>query len=249
MKISIITASFNSAESIAYALQSVASQQYTDIEHIIIDGKSSDDTIRIVSEYPHVSVVVSEPDKGIYDAMNKGIARATGDVIGILNSDDYYVSEDVIHKIAQIFISNPSVDCLYADLDYVSKKDTSRTIRKWRSGAYNDQSFYLGWMPPHPTFFVRRKLYESYGYFNLSLQTAADYELMLRFLLRHKATCYYLQQTIIHMRAGGASNVSIWNRIKANKQDRKAWALNNLRPRFYTLWLKPIRKIMQYIVK
>jgi glycosyltransferase len=247
MKVSIITASYNSAESIAYALQSVASQQYADIEHIIIDGNSSDETVRIASNFPHISVIVSEPDKGIYDAMNKGIARATGDVIGILNSDDYYVSDDVINKIADIFINNPSVDCLYADLDYVSKTNTSRTVRKWRSGEYNDQSFYLGWMPPHPTFFVRRKLYEAYGNFNLTLQTAADYELMLRFLLRYKATCYYLKQTIIHMRAGGASNVSIWTRINANRQDRKAWALNNLRPRFYTLWLKPIRKIMQYI--
>jgi glycosyltransferase involved in cell wall biosynthesis len=248
MKVSIITASYNSAENIAFALKSVANQQYNDIEHIIIDGNSSDDTIRIVSDFSHVRVLVSEPDKGIYDAMNKGISMATGDIVGILNSDDYYVSDDVIDKVAQVFKNDPTVECLYADLDYVSKSNTSRTIRKWRSGKYDERSFYMGWMPPHPTFFVRRELYKTYGDFNLTLHTAADYELMLRFLLRFKAKCYYLQQTIIHMRTGGASNLSLWARIKANRQDKKAWALNNLHPRFYTLYLKPFRKILQYII-
>lgn len=246
MKISIITASYNSAENIAFALKSVAMQQYPDIEHIIIDGNSSDETVTIVADFPHVSKLVSEPDLGIYDAMNKGISLATGDVVGILNSDDYYVADDIIGKVAQIFKDNPAIDCLYADLDYVSKTNTSRTVRKWKSGYYNERSFYMGWMPPHPTFFVRRALYERYGNFNLTLKTAADYELMLRFLLRYKASCYYLPQTIIQMRTGGASNLNLRARILANRQDKKAWALNGLKPRFYTLWLKPVRKVLQF---
>ncbi len=178
--------------------------------------------------------------------MNKGIRLATGDIIGILNSDDFYVSSEVISSVAEIFESDPLTDCLYADLAYVDKNDVNKIVRKWVSGPYSRKSFLNGWMPPHPTFFVKKEIYQKYGSFNTALSTAADYELMLRFLYVHKAVCMYLPGTIIKMRSGGASNQSLKARFSANKQDRLAWEINGLTPRFYTLYLKPLRKIVQY---
>jgi glycosyltransferase involved in cell wall biosynthesis len=246
VKVSIITATYNSASTIDETLRSVKNQHFDNIEHIIIDGLSSDQTLDIVRSYPHIAHVVSAPDQGIYDAMNKGIGLATGDIVGILNSDDFYVSDTVISDVVSVFDADPGVQCVYADLMYVDPKNTDKIVRKWKSGPYSRSSFLTGWMPPHPTFFVRRDVYHTYGIFNTSLSTAADYELMLRFLYLHKASCKYLPKTIIKMRSGGASNQSLKARLLANKQDRLAWAINGLTPRFYTLYLKPLRKIVQY---
>lgn len=248
MKVTIITASYNSAATINQTLQSVQDQKYEDIEHIIIDGESKDQTLDIVKKYSHIKIVVSEKDSGIYDAMNKGISLASGDIIGILNSDDFYTDDNVINEVTKYFISDPSLECIYADLFYVDQKNTSKIIRKWRSGKYNERSFYYGWMPPHPTFFVRKEIYAKYGTFNSSLKTAADYELMLRFLQKHQCKCAYLPKTIIKMRVGGASNQNFIARLKANKEDKMAWSINHLTPYFYTLWLKPLRKIVQYFI-
>lgn len=247
MKVSIITATYNSAATIADTLRSVQSQTHPDIEHIVVDGLSTDQTLDIVRSYPHVSRVVSERDQGIYDAMNKGIGMATGDIIGILNSDDFYTDHQVIQEVASLFLSNKDLECVYADLAFVDPFNTDKVIRKWKSGAYDPSSFLNGWMPPHPTFFVRKEVYQKCGTFNVALKTAADYELMLRVLYKFKCTCGYLPKTIIKMRAGGASNQSWKARITANSQDRLAWKINGLHPRFYTTILKPIRKIVQYI--
>jgi glycosyltransferase involved in cell wall biosynthesis len=192
--------------------------------------------------------VVSEPDMGIYHAMNKGLRLATGDVVGILNADDYYPSDDVLAKVIEAF-SNPDVDACYGDLVYVDSKDASKVVRFWRSGDYNSRKFHWGWMPPHPTFFVRRSVYQKYGLFNLELGSAADYEIMLRFLLKHRLKAVYIPQVLVHMRTGGVSNATVANRLKANKMDRKAWSVNGLRPYPCTLWLKPVRKIGQWFVK
>lgn len=246
MKVSIITATYNSAATITDTLRSVASQNYEDIEHIIVDGVSMDNTLSIVGTFDHVAKVTSEKDQGIYDAMNKGIAMCTGEIVGILNSDDFYTGDHVISEIVSIFNTNPNVQCAYADLVYVDPLDINKITRKWKSGSYNRDSFIYGWMPPHPTFFVKKEIYQKYGSFNTALSTAADYELMLRFLYVHKAVCMYLPGTIIKMRAGGASNQSMKARFSANKQDRLAWEINGLTPRFYTLYLKPLRKIVQY---
>jgi glycosyltransferase len=245
MKVSIITATYNSAATFADTLRSVESQTYKDIEHIIVDGQSNDATLEIVSEFPHVTKVISEKDNGIYDAMNKGIKLATGEILGILNSDDFYIYSDVLQNIVEQFEDN-HVDCVYADLDYVDPRNTNKVIRRWKSGPFNPTSFELGWMPPHPTFFVRRYIYERYGAFNTSLGTAADYELMLRLLYVHKFACKYLPKTIVGMRVGGASNQNLLSRLKANKQDRLAWKMNNISPKFYTLIFKPLRKLIQY---
>ena len=245
MLVSIITATYNSALTLRDCLQSVAKQSYDPIEHIIIDGASKDATLDIVNAFPHIAQVHSEQDQGIYDAMNKGIAHATGDIIGILNSDDFYVDEQVVQAIVNVF-ENSNCDVVYADLQYVDREHTDKIIRTWKSGTMQQHSFLYGWMPPHPTVFVRRKVYEQYGAFNLALKSAADYEFMLRVLYKEKCRVAYLPKTIVKMRDGGQSNQSIQNRIRANREDKKAWALNDLHPYFFTLLLKPARKLIQY---
>jgi glycosyltransferase involved in cell wall biosynthesis len=245
-KISIITVSFNSAQTIGDTLKSLATQSYPNIEHIIVDGASTDQTMQIVAGFPHVAQCISEKDEGIYFAMNKGIAMASGDVIGILNADDLYADDEVIARVVAVF-EDPAVDATYADLVFVNREDVSKIVRTWKSGTFKRSSMYNGWMPPHPTFFVRRSLYEKYGLFNTILRSAADYELMLRFLLKNQINLSYIPQIIINMRQGGKSTASISNRIKANLEDRKAWKMNGLKPHFFTLILKPLRKIKQFI--
>jgi glycosyltransferase involved in cell wall biosynthesis len=247
MKISIITVTYNSSKTIEQTVQSVIEQTYPNIEYIIVDGQSTDSTLQIIDRYKNkISKLVSERDNGIYDALNKGISLATGDVIGILHSDDFYIDKDVIEKVVSTFIKHNS-DAVYADLYYVGENDTNKIIRKWRSGNYKEGMFVNGWMPPHPTFFVKRSCYEKLGKFNLEFKSAADYELMLRFIHKHKISVAYLPEFIVKMRVGGKSNESIKNRLFANYEDRKAWEVNGLKPRFYTLYLKPLRKILQFL--
>jgi glycosyltransferase involved in cell wall biosynthesis len=186
-----------------------------------------------------------ERDKGIYDAMNKGLAMATGEVIGVLNSDDFYCSNDVIEEVVRAFQQN-NTDCLYGDLNYVDPIDTSKIVRKWRSGSFRKQNFLKGWMPPHPTFFVRKSCYDKFGKFDTQFKSAADYELMLRFLFKESCSAVHLPKVMIHMRAGGVSNVSLKNRIRANREDRLAWKINGLKPKWFTLLRKPLSKLIQY---
>lgn len=248
MKITIITATYNSAATVRDTLNCIAGQSYQAIEHIIVDGVSSDNTLDIVKEFPHVAQVVSGKDKGIYDAMNKGLKLATGEVVGILNSDDFYDNREVLSQVMAAF-NDPSVDVVYGDLQYVKKNNVYVVIRNWKSGQYKKKYFYYGWMPPHPAFFVRRKIYDEVGLFNTDLRSAADYEMMLRILVRHNARASYIPRVLVKMRAGGMSNASIKNRLRANREDRKAWDLNELKPFFFTTWLKPMRKIIQFITR
>ncbi|NVN98856.1 MAG: glycosyltransferase [Geobacteraceae bacterium] len=245
--ISLITATFNSATTLRLCLSSVSSQRVVP-EHIIIDGASTDETVGIARSFPHVSTIISEPDNGIYDAMNKGIATSSGDIIGILNSDDFYANPDVLASVARIF-ENKSIDSCYGDLAYVDSVDTGRITRYWKSGPFNYRNFFWGWMPPHPTFFVRRSVYEKHGMFKLNFGSASDYELMLRLLVKHRITSTYIPETMVRMRAGGVSNFSIINRLKANRMDRSAWQENGLRPYPWTTYLKPVSKISQFIMK
>jgi glycosyltransferase involved in cell wall biosynthesis len=248
MKISIVTATYNSAATVADTLRCIRDQIHPEIEHIIVDGGSTDGTLGIVKDFPHVAKVITGKDDGIYDAMNKGILAAGGEVIGILNSDDVYTDNTVLAEIAAAFIDK-AVMTVYADLQYVHPEDLNRIQRTWKTGVFRKRKFYFGWMPPHPTFFVRRTVYEQAGLFNLGLRSAADYEMMLRILLRLGMTAYYIPRVIVKMRAGGMSNASIFNRLRANREDRLAWKLNGLRPYFFTLYLKPLRKIHQFIIK
>ena len=245
MKISIITACYNSEKTIEDTLKSIQSQTYPDIESIVIDGQSKDRTNEIVSQYSDiVSIHISEPDKGIYDAMNKGIALATGDVVGILNSDDFYADKFVIEKVAKVFENQ--VDSVYGDLVYVNKNDTSKLVRYWQSKKIYDGIFQQGWYPAHPTFFVKRYIYEKYGYFNLDFKIAADCELMLRFLEKHKISASYLPEILVKMRTGGASNQSIINIIKANIECYNAWKVNGLYINPIRYLLKPLSKVIQF---
>jgi len=249
-KLSIITVALNNKLTIEHCINSVREQRgVDDVEHVIIDGCSSDGTMEIARRCcMDGTCMVSEPDSGIYDAMNKGISRATGDIIGILNADDFYAADDILADVKRVFMDE-DVDSCYGDLLYVDAVDTDRVVRYWKSGAYNPRRFYRGWMPPHPTFFVRKEIYDKYGLFNLELGTAADYEIMLRFLLKKRITTAYIPRVMVKMRTGGASNISIRTRLKANRMDRKAWRINGLRPYPWTLALKPLRKTAQWIMK
>lgn len=249
MKVSIITICYNSSSTIEDTIKSVLAQTYPDIEYIIVDGASKDDTLKIIEKYSSkISKVISEKDHGIYDAMNKGVALATGDIIGILNSDDLYSDEHVISDIVDVFENN-TCEGVYADLVYVKRENTNHIIRYWKSGEYSPGKFLQGWMPPHPTFFVRKSVYAKWGIYNTIFRSAADYEFMLRVIHKEKIVVKYLARVITKMRVGGESNVTLKNRLRANREDRHAWEINGLQPRFYTLWAKPLSKIIQFIRK
>jgi glycosyltransferase len=244
--VTIITAVKDARETVRDCMQSVQGQSYKNIEHIIIDGLSIDGTLEIVGEMrTSNTIVVSERDAGIYDAINKGLGIASGDVIGILHSDDVYENDFVIETVVQHLEANGCDSC-YGDLVYVNKANKQRIVRYWSAGVFERNKFKRGWMPPHPTLFVRRSIYEKYGNFNLSLGSAADYELILRFLLKHRISTAYIPKVLVRMRFGGVSNASLRNRLRANSMDRKAWAVNGLKPYPWTTYLKPILKIGQY---
>jgi len=222
LKISIITVCFNSAATIRDTIESVRDQSYRNREFIVIDGNSTDHTLSIVKEFDdEVSCLVSEPDQGIYDAMNKGIRLASGDVIGFINADDFYASNDVLGNVAEIF-RHPGVDACYGDLCYVREFDTQSVVRYWRSSEYRPGIFTNGWCPPHPTFFVRRKIYERFGGFDLNYRIAADFELMMRFLEVHQVRARYLREVLVKMRMGGTTNRSLKNIARQNGEILRA---------------------------
>ena len=217
MKISIITVSYNSENFIESCINSLINQSYKNIEYIVIDGLSTDNTLKIIKRYSkYTSVIISEPDEGIYDAMNKGIKIAKGEIIGFLHSDDLYINNNVLSKVADIFRENPSLDACYADLMYVKQTDTSRIVRYWKSNKFILGSFSKGWSPPHPTFFVRRSVYERFGNFNLNYPIVSDVELMMRFLEINKIQTLYLNEVWIKMRLGGLSNKNFKSILEQN---------------------------------
>jgi glycosyltransferase len=248
LKISVITITYNSQFTVEDTIQSVLSQDYPDVEYIIVDGLSKDNTMEVVNRYRHrMAKVVSEKDKGLYDALNKGIALATGDVVGMLHSDDIYADEHVLSRIADEFKKNSDTQAVYGDLVFVSRADTSKIMRTWIAGQYTEGAFLKGWMPPHPTFYIRKECYDKYGVFNTSLKLSADYELMLRMIHKHQVKVSYIPQTLIKMRMGGVSNVSFFVKLKANLEDKLAWKLNDIKPGKLTLLKKPLHKLMQYL--
>lgn len=247
MKISIITATYNSSETIEDCITSVNNQTYSDIEQIIIDGASKDNTVDIITSLPNrVSKIISEADKGIYDAMNKGINLATGDIIGILNSDDLYYSNDIISKIVESF-QTTDIDCIFGDLFYVNPDNTNKIVRKWSTGSYKQNGFIKGWHPAHPTFFVRKEVYEKYGCFDLNFKLAADFELMLRFLEKNKLNSKYLKLPMVRMRLGGATSGSFKNIIKQNLECLKAFKNNGIRVSLFYPLVRVIPKLFQFI--
>jgi glycosyltransferase involved in cell wall biosynthesis len=245
LKLSLVTVVYNAQDTIGQCIESVTSQNYPDLEYIIIDGGSTDNTLEIINKYrSHINILVSEPDKGIYDAMNKGIRLATGEIVGTLNADDYFAGNGVLQSVADAFAQQP-VDAIYGDLDIIDRDH--QVIRKWRSCQYKHTSFNLGFMPPHPTFYCRKSLFEKFGPYSLEYGSAADYELMLRFMYLHKIRSLYLKKVMVKMRTGGVSSKGLKNRIKAWQFDLKAMRKNKITFPLLALLLKPLRKIIQFI--
>jgi len=247
MKISVITACYNSEATIRETIKSVLSQTGADLEYLVVDGRSTDRTLEKLKPFrDRIDLVISEPDRGMYDAMNKGVARATGDIIAILNSDDIYADSTVLEAAVACFEKNKT-EVVYGDLHYVAQDDLEKTVRDWKSGDYRDGLFKSGWHPPHPSFFVRRSVYEEFGGFNLELRIAADFEFMLRVLYKHKCSVVYLPEVLVKMRMGGTSNRSIANIIKANCECYRAWRINGYgwATAVGATVLKPLRKCSQ----
>ena len=251
MKISIITVTLNSATFINHCLESIKKQKYDNIEHIIIDGGSNDDTLPILkSKKNQFSALISEPDNGIYDAMNKGLKIATGDIIGFLNSDDFYATNDVLNSVYKLFKDDPTLDACYSDLVYVNALDTSKIIRYWKSGNFIQGTFSKGWCPPHPTFFVKSSVYKLYGNFDINYKIASDAELMMRFMEVKKIKVKYEPKLWVKFRMGGVSNRSLKNIIIQNGEVLKALKSHGLQFNYIIFFFKKlIIKIKQFIQK
>jgi glycosyltransferase involved in cell wall biosynthesis len=227
-------------------MQSVFSQDHEDIEYIVVDGKSTDGTLPIIHKYEHrIAHWISETDRGMYDAINKGISMATGEIVGILNSDDILASNDVVSAIVKAF-EEQNTDTLYGDLEYVEGDNTNSIYRVWKGKPYKRSRFNTGWMPAHPTFYVKRQLIEKYGGYENHFYSAADYEFMSRYLFKHKLTSYYLPRLIVKMRRGGQSNNNLKKRLRANRRDYLAMKRNKIPFPFLVSILKPLSKLHQY---
>ncbi|WP_017256857.1 glycosyltransferase family 2 protein [Pedobacter arcticus] len=248
MQISIVTATFNSEDFIADAIKSYQDQILCDKELVVIDGKSSDRTLEILKQNNSaIATLISEPDKGIYDALNKGIGLANGDIIGILHSDDFLAHNEVLALVNKKFAENPNLDAVYGDLQYVNRQDPNKVIRHWKSGEYHLNNFKKGWMPPHPALFIRKDCFNKFGAYNLAYKSAADYDLILRFLFKNQIKVAYIPQVLVKMRVGGLSNKSLKNRINANREDRLALKLNGVPNPLWVSVLKPLSKIGQFL--
>ncbi len=248
MKVSIITATYNSIETIEESIKSVLSQDYQDIEFIIVDGCSTDGTKELLKKYnSKIDRIISEPDKGIYDALNKGINLSTGDIIGFMHSDDLFHDSYVIKNIANSF-QEKNIDGIYGDLIYVKKDNPDDIIRYWKAGKFSNRKLKLGWMPPHPTLYLRKKIYNSYGCFDTSYKIAADYDFILRVLSKPDVSIKYLPNVFVKMRVGGASNRSIKNILEKSNEDYKAIKSNSVGG-LHSLIFKNIVKLPQFIMR
>lgn len=246
MKVSIITVTKNSEKYLSDCINSVKRQNFKEIEYIVIDGKSTDGTLEIIRQNKkHIDYWISETDRGMYDAINKGISKATGDIIGILNSDDMFASADAVRSIVDCF-ETTGTDSVYGDLVYVDAQNTQKILRYWKGGDYKRSRFRYGWMPAHPTFYMKRELIEKYGLYESHYYTAADYEFMARYLFLHKVSAQYLDTMLVKMRSGGISNVTVKSRLRANRRDFLAMKKNKIPFSFFVSVLKPLIKIPQF---
>ena len=243
MKISIITISFNAKSTIEKTLQSVANQLYKNIEHIIVDGGSKDNTLEICNSFPHVSKIISEPDKGVYDAFNKGLKLATGDIIGFLNADDVFFNENSVQEIAKAFSENKS-DIVYGNLDYIN--ENGKVIRNWKSRPYEIGLIKKAWMPAHPTFYCKKEVYDRLGGYNDSFKIGGDFELCLRFLEVNKVPSFYLNKKLVKMLVGGISNSGLKSKWTIYKEELRAFKINKVFVNPITFFLFKLKKLKQF---
>jgi len=247
LKVSIITVTYNSGATLQHTIDSIAYQDYPNIEYIIVDGNSSDDTVAIIqSNLGVVSKMISESDTGLYDAMNKGIKMATGDIVGILNSDDFYHRTDAISTIVAGFADKKTL-CVFADIRFVNGDNLEKTVRYYSSQKFNLGAFSWGFMPAHPTFFTYRVNFEEYGYYNTSYRIAADFELLVRFLYRHKLSYKYIPIDLLKMRFGGLSTSSWKITFAINQEDLRACRENGLKTNYFRLYSRYFRKFLEFI--
>ena len=250
IKISIITATYNSGNTVRDTIESILRQTYTDYEYIIKDGGSKDDTLDICREYEAKfegrMKIISAPDKGIYDAMNKGIEAATGDVIGLLNSDDFYTSGDVLSIISEAFEKDKTLDAVYGDIHYVHDTDLSKCVRYYSSAGFKREKMMHGWMPAHPSFYCRREVYQNYGLFDASFKIAADFEQLLRLIYIHKIKTQYIKKDFVTMRLGGASNDGLKSRIAIMKEHLRGFRKNGIRNNVFRLSMRYFCKLLEY---
>lgn len=246
MKVSIITATYNSKDTIKDTLESINKQTYPNIEHIVVDGLSIDNTLSLVKTYgDRVSICISEKDNGIYDALNKGIELATGDIIGFLHSDDIFAKDNAIELIVNE-LTNSQASSVYSDIEYVKKNNNNCVIRRWRSGEYKPSKLKYGWMPPHPTFYMRKECYRRLGGFDTSLRISADYDAMLRYLLDSEMKTTYIPTVLVKMKVGGESNRNLKNILLKSKEDLSVIKHHNLNG-ICTLIFKNVSKIKQFL--
>ena len=246
-KVSVITVAYNSVKTIQDTIESVLRQDYPQIEYILIDGASTDGTVDIVKSYgDRITHVISEPDRGMYDALNKGLALASGDIIGMLNSDDFYIHSQVISTVVTT-LQNTQVDCVFADMVYVNPNNLNKVVRYYSSAPFNPRRFAYGWMPGHPTVFIKRWAYDRYGYFKTNYKIAADYELLTRFLAKHQLPYTYVPQVWVKMRTGGISTRNLMSNWILNREIVRACAENGIRTNLLNVFSKYFTKILQLV--
>lgn len=247
MMVSIITVCYNSENTIFDTLNCIKHQSFNNIEHIIIDGGSQDSTIKIIGNFPHVSKVVCESDSGIYDAMNKGLKFSTGDIIGFLNSDDLLIETTIIDEIVKIFENNEDIDIVYGNLLYIYSNNLNKIIRKWKSTNYFEKFFDFGNVPPHPTVYLRRSVYDKVGNFDINFKLASDYDLMLRIFKKEKFKSKFIDKYIVKMRIGGVTNKNWKNIVIQNIEIYNSWTKNKIKPPFYFFFFRFYNRISQYL--
>lgn len=253
MKVTLITVCRNVAPVIEDTLKSIHGQTYPDVEHIVIDGASTDGTVDLLDRHRAggsngargIDILVSEPDAGIYDAMNKGLRLATGDIIGFVNAGDQLMNEEVLGDVVEAF-KRSHAEAVYGDIIMVDEHDIHKVHRTWLSGTYHRENFRKGWMPPHVATFFKRRLYDEHGHFNTDLRIGADYEILLRFLYKHKVPAVHLRKVLMRFRLGGMSNGSVRHILKANREVRASWALNGLKAPPLLITRKLWSKVMQF---
>lgn len=247
LKVSIITAVYNREEFIANAIASIKEQDYSSIEHIVVDGNSTDNTVRVVRNYmlPN-TVLISESDEGIYDAINKGIHLSSGEIIGLLHSDDFFMHKSIISEIAEIF-EDPTIDAVYGDLEYVSKKNPANVIRHWHAGCFSKIKLRWGWMPPHPTLFLRRRVFESLGVYDVTFRISSDYDAVLRYFGKGNVKSRYISKVIVRMRVGGESNKSLASIFRKSQEDFRCLRHNKVGGIGALFW-KNFSKLRQFVI-